>query len=115
VAALVTFAASGLFHEYLLVALMMLEKFDYAPNYGHQLVFFAWNGTVLALEGVFSGHPAIQWMSKNLPKPIITALVLLTVLPISHFFVDEYLAVDFFNHFAVGMSTVVWYPSIASP
>jgi hypothetical protein len=105
-----TFAASGLFHEYILIALMMMEQVDYTPGYGSQFVFFAWNGTVLTLEGLFSGHPAIQWMSKNLPQPIITALVLLTVLPISHLFIDEYLQVDFFHHIAVGMPNVVWYP-----
>ncbi|CAB9502242.1 Pfam:DUF821 [Seminavis robusta] len=108
-AGLATFAVSGLFHEYILVALTMID----GPTYGNHLNFFLWNAVVIILENLLSNHPVIQWTSKNLPRPIITALVLLTALPISHWFTDEYLEIGFFHDFSVGFPFLAWYPSKA--
>ena len=89
--AFATFASSGLLHEYVLTALafkgVLLEDHSaYAPKYGYHLAFFVWNGLVLILEGLFYTHPIVQWTKNTLPTPLIVAMVIMTVLPIGHWF-----------------------------
>jgi len=100
VAAFATFAASGLLHEYVLTAIAMkgvlLEDHSaYTPKYGNHLLFFAWNGIVLALESLYWRHPVMQWTKKTLPRPLITMLVIMTVLPVGHWFTGEFLSALF--------------------
>jgi Membrane bound O-acyl transferase family len=94
IAALATFAASGVLHEYVLTAIdlkrvVLGDHTAYAPKYGIHLAFFAWNGVVLSLEGIFHNHPFIQKLKKSLPSPAITAMVIMTVLPVAHWFTGE--------------------------
>lgn len=141
VAALATFATSGLLHEYVLTMIalkgVMLEDHSaYTPKYGYHLAFFAWNGMVLMLEGLFHNHAFILALKSALPGPVITTMVLMTVLPIGHWFTgkkswptsvtyntyrwhsncgitssaDEYAQTGFYNDFAVGFPQVVWSP-----
>ena len=99
-AALSTFVASGLLHEWVLMALAfkgVLLGEDHSsstPKYGYHFAFFVWNGIVLALEGLFHKHPIVQRMKQILPAPIITMLVIMTVLPIGHWFTGEWLPRD---------------------
>ena len=53
-------------------------------------------------EGLLRHTRPILWMRKHLPRPIRTALVLLTVLPVAHFFTDEYIASSFYSDAAFG-------------
>ena len=94
IAALATFVASGLLHEYVLTALafkgvLLDDHSAYTPRYGYHLAFFVWNGLNLILEGIFYKHPIIQWMKRTLPKPVIVVMVLMTVLPIGHWFTGK--------------------------
>ena len=94
IAALATFVASGLLHEYVLTALafkgvLLDDHSAYTPRYGYHLAFFVWNGLILILEGIFCKHPIIQWIKKTLPMPVIVAMVLMTVLPIGHWFTGK--------------------------
>ena len=89
--ALATFGASGLLHEYVLTALafkhvLLKDHTAYVPRYGMHLYFFLWNGIVLILESIFYKHPIFQWMKTTLPRPLLTMTVLMTVLPIGHWF-----------------------------
>ena len=104
VAAVLTFLISGVIHEYILWIMVQRQGIPnnpsgkaYQPSIGNHFVFFVWNAIVLSLERLLEGHPIIVWMQSNLPKPIRTALVLLTVLPIGHLFTDEYVESCFFS------------------
>jgi len=115
VAAVATFAASGLLHEYILTALaskgvLLEDDTAYMPNYGYHLAFFVWNGLVLMLEGLFYEHFFVQGLKQNLPEPIIVATVIMMVLPIGHWFTDEYAEIGFYDDIAVGFPTFVWTP-----
>ncbi|GKY97581.1 hypothetical protein MPSEU_000716600 [Mayamaea pseudoterrestris] len=100
VAALACFAASGLLHEYLIH--VMTFRNNQNPIYGLHLIFFTWNAVVLILEQFLRDTPIIRWMAKNLPMPLRTVLVLLTVLPVGHFFTDVYVDLGFFSDFSIG-------------
>jgi hypothetical protein len=114
-AVLVTFAASGILHEYILVVLAVRghrhndqDDVPYAPVIGKQFCFFAWNAVVILLEHVIKGHSIIQWMQVNLPTPVRTALVLMTVLPVAFLFTDEYVACGFYSDISMGFPKVVF-------
>jgi hypothetical protein len=122
-AVLVTFAASGILHEYVLVVLAVRGGghraahnaqddepyvYVYAPVFGKQFCFFAWNAVVILLEHAVKGHSIIRWMQVKLPAPVRTALVLLTVLPISFLFTDEYVACGFYSDISMGFPRVVF-------
>jgi hypothetical protein len=53
------------------------------------------------------GRKEIMWMSQNLPRPVRTAFVLLTVLPISHLFTDEYVLNGMLPDFAMAFPRIV--------
>lgn len=117
VSAVGTFLASGILHEYVLfvssyrgagapsdvqVFYNNPQRKPFKPNFGSHLIFFAWNGAVLFAEHLLSDTSPVKWMKKNLPMPIRTALTLLTVLPISHIFTDEWVASCFYSDIAMG-------------
>lgn len=118
VAALMTFFASGLFHEYILLLIASRgagmpmggdsNQKTYIPNFGYQTAFFAWNGVVLVAESMLIKHPAIVWIRTHFPKPMLTALVLLSVLPMGHLFIDEYVEAGFFSDQSLGYPKLVW-------
>lgn len=114
VAVLATFFASGVLHEYMLVIMAIRghrhneSDEPYAPAFGKQFCFFAWNAVVILLEHAVKGHSIIQWMQENLPAPVRTALVLLTVLPIAFLFTDEYVACGFYSDISMGFPKVVF-------
>mmetsp|Transcript_6709 Transcript_6709/g.14025 ORF Transcript_6709/g.14025 Transcript_6709/m.14025 type:complete len:471 (-) Transcript_6709:151-1563(-) len=102
-AAVLTFLASGLVHEYMLFVLSSardrgdltppannLEQKPYRHQLGHQFGFFLWNGVLLVLEKILAKNKGLLWIQNNAPQLVRTALVLLLVLPISDYFTDEY-------------------------
>lgn len=121
VAAILTFVISGFIHEYILLLMTRrhgtrynnpLQK-AYQPTLGNQFLFFAWNGIVLLLERTLAGQPMIEWMKCNLPKPIRTAFVLLTVLPVAHLFTDEYVNSSFYGDAAFAFPRITWFRTMA--
>jgi hypothetical protein len=115
VAALITFLASGLFHEYILLIMTWRGGMPnnplgiaYTPKFGNQTTFFAWNGLLLVVESLLQHTRPIVWIRANFPKPILTALVLVSVLPVGHFFIDEYVASGFFSDQAWGYPQFIW-------
>jgi hypothetical protein len=115
VAAFCTFVVSGILHEYVLLIMKARSgrpnnpsETPFEPNYGNHLYFFAWCGVVTWLEKVTQRSAPIIWMRKYLPRNIRTALVLLTVLPIAHLFMDEYISSSFYNDLSLGFVKIVY-------
>ena len=107
-AALATFVASGLMHEYILFLISYSEfkEMGHISFSGTHLAFFAWNGVVSVLEHFFKDHTIIRWISKTFPKPIKTALVILTVLPLAHLFTQIYADSGFYTAFGLGFPRI---------
>ena len=114
IAMLATFVASGIIHEHVCTVIQMKYQLypgiaqPYEPCYGRHLAFFVWNGFVVLLEYVLSPLPVFQWMKANLPKRILSALVLFTVIPISHWFTDEYIRSGFYSDFSMGFPLILY-------
>jgi hypothetical protein len=118
-AAFGTFVVSGFIHEYILLAMAFRggHHTAYRPRYGLQFAFFLWNGVVLMMERWFRKQvkttPSDGWLSRiqavlsSLPRPIQTALVLMTVLPIGHWFTDEYIRASFYDDASWGFPILV--------
>jgi len=109
-----TFLASGLLHEYVLYIFSLLvvnsvnenRKFISA-QYGNQTCFFLWNATIIILEHTVNNARAFKTIIGSLPKKLVPFLVLMTVLPISHWFTDEYVRLQFFKHYSVAIPVLV--------
>ena len=102
VAAFAAFAASGFFHEWILRATFFVpdqcadeyelcQESGFQPAYGKNIVFFLLNAMTISLEDVFGGMYLFQWVGKNLPRPVISLLVVSTALPYTHLFTTDYI------------------------
>ena len=115
-AVLATFVASGLFHEWLLVSVCAPLPFHldetghcrdcFTVVYGAALVFFAWQGVLVAGE-LFLGHTEfVQMLSKRLPLPMRTALIIGMGIPLAHFFNYPYVKSGFFYHGSIALPMI---------
>lgn len=112
-----TFLVSGLLHEYVL-AVIHLKGIESPEeqrfNYGMHMAFFAYNGIIILIEQALKSNKycaqCIAEIERVLPKPVITALVLLTVIPVSHWFTDEYVMSGFYSDYALGFPRIVHIP-----
>lgn len=108
VAAVCTFLVSGLMHEYIIHFFSLRGGYNPRANqyrHGRQFVFFLWNGIVLILERYWK-----EWtkgVSIKMPRRLQTALVVLTVLPIGHFFTDEYIRTSAYDDSSWGFPLLV--------
>jgi len=78
-------------------------------KYGIQTRFFFWNAVVLICEYCFADFLykiTPSWM-KNLPRVIISITILMTVLPISHWFSDAYITVGILSDYKLGFPMIV--------
>lgn len=75
------------------------------------MAFFAYNGIVVLIERALKGNKYIEELLKPLPKPAITALVILTVIPVSHWFTDEYVMSGFYTDYSLGFPKIVYIPN----
>ena len=127
IAALVTFCASGILHEYIVCLLGLryansLEDSNsfinthvlstFVINYifmsNHsQLWFFLWNGMLLLGEMKFKSSKIFQKIGKVLPQRIQTFFILMTALPVAHWFLDVYMEHDFFLCVGVGFPRLI--------
>ena len=108
-----TFFVSGLLHEYVLAVIALKGRVasagetPYRPAYGMHFAFFLWNGFVMLLENVFHDCKLVDSCKESLPRWAMTALVLLTVIPISHWFTDEYATSGFYDDYSMGLPILV--------
>lgn len=109
---------SGLLHEYVLAVIHLkgLETPDeQRRNYGMHMAFFAYNGIIVLIEYALRSNKVtaryLNEIAAVLPKPFITMFVLLTVLPVSHWFTDEYVMSGFYSDYSLGFPRIVHIPS----
>ena len=99
-----TFVASGVFHEWILGLVFVNDghlfesgrRDSSVPTYGGAVVFFAWQALLIALEMAFGKTALVQGISKSLPQPLKTALVVGMGVPLAHFFLEPYVTSGFF-------------------
>lgn len=102
--ALATFGASGLLHEFWLQLLTLRGGSTFVPQYGRHFVFFAWNGIALCGEHLL-GH---MIPTHSIPRALRTAFVIMLVLPIAHWFTDEFVAAQFYQDAAPGFPKILY-------
>ncbi|KAG7357365.1 membrane bound O-acyl transferase family protein [Nitzschia inconspicua] len=120
-AALMTFMVSGFIHEFVLYFMSLrqhshsaLGSYDYStsPTRGRQCLFFIINGVLLVIERLLDAQEKSTFFKRtsasmaSLPRPLRTVLVLLLVLPIGHWFTDEYIQSSFFADTAFGFPII---------
>jgi len=60
------------------------------PYFGKSIAFFIWNAIIVTLEHFVGNASIFQWIKSNMPKPVVTVLVLSTAMPIAHWFLHPY-------------------------
>lgn len=85
-----TFAASGLFHEWLLPAVMP----HYPHTHGITMAFFLWQALLIVLERIWAPRMGVL----GLRGPFRTLCVIALGLPPGHWFLDSYLRSQYFVH-----------------
>mmetsp|Transcript_102960 Transcript_102960/g.297691 ORF Transcript_102960/g.297691 Transcript_102960/m.297691 type:complete len:168 (+) Transcript_102960:874-1377(+) len=102
-----TFFVSGLYHEYVMIVFGKTGYHEgYKPNYAAQLLFFLWNGLLLLAESSLCKLGFFNKVSSKMPKRAKNIFVLMSVLPISHWFLNEYVSVGLFGDFGVAFPLV---------
>jgi len=111
-AVLWTFVVSGLIHDYAWSLTFYHHRHTLDPHTGQCLdcfapilwkltAFFAWNGCVMLLErpvGRFL-HPYTQ----HVPTVVVSTLVVLTALPVSHWYSGDWAAGGYFADLSLGV------------
>lgn len=71
------------------------------------MLFFGYNGILLVLEYAFvsSWKPVLPF--RNVPKPLVTALVVLLALPVSHLFTGDLLVGGYFQALQLAFPMIV--------
>ena len=106
----VTFLMSGFIHEYSWSLMFYDHPDDYStepvftPLYSKLMAFFAWNGIVMLLERPLA--PYVQPVTSKLPTFIVSTLVVLTALPVSHWFTGDWIVGNFFRHVTQGLFVI---------
>lgn len=106
-AAVATFVASGVLHEYILSVITVDNDDPDAVRYGMHLAFFAYNAVVFTVEHLFSEAYIFRWSGRTLHPTIVSLLVVLSVLPVAHWFTDEYVSAGFYSDYTVGFPILV--------
>lgn len=106
-ATLVAFVISGLIHEWLIHVCFIYNRIQgpswegaqYNPLLGSNMAFFVWNGITMIVEKCLGGSKKIELLGRFLPRPVVTFLILMTSLPVAHWFLNPYIKCVFFNEF----------------
>ena len=107
------FFISGLFHEYIL-SVVDFSRDDNGKRivFGAQTAFFMWNAGVVMIEYLLRTRSGMSycWL-EGLPKIVISLLVVMTVLPISHWFSDQMISVELFSDYKRGFPAIIFHKS----
>ena len=114
-AAVATFVASGVLHEYILAIISMegnettasSDDSDKSVRYGMHLAFFAYNAIIFTFEHLFGEVYIFKVAGRTLHPTIISLCVVCSVLPIAHWFTDEYKSTGFYSDYKVGFPIIV--------
>jgi len=111
IAVLLTFAMSALMHEYVIQggsrALVNPTRIAHDPAFGRQSAFFLWNGMMMVLERLIMSNTSIKsaW-DTSIPAPIKTVCIVMTSLPISRWFMDDFIGMYIFDDFVVAFPKI---------
>lgn len=97
VAVCATFLVSGVFHEFILLAIHP-PHLDFEPIIGKQTGFMMWNAGVIIIEALVSHARIFKWIKASVPAPLLTILVLCTAMPAAHWFIHPYTKSQMFVH-----------------
>ncbi|CAB9497464.1 Pfam:DUF821 [Seminavis robusta] len=101
VAVMVAFFLSGFIHDYTWVLAFYHHQSTrdpvtgvcedcYESTPGKLTLFFLWQAGVMTVERLVGKYPPFSWIGQNLPTPIVSTLVVMTSLPVSHWFFGDY-------------------------
>lgn len=114
VAVFISFAVSGLMHDYVWAVIFYHYRDQrdekagvcldcFTPTPLKLTAFFAWCGLCMVLERPLGKLPPFTWFSQFLPVPILSTLVLLTALPVSHWYTGDWAMSGYFSDFALAL------------
>jgi hypothetical protein len=100
-ASLLVFVASGLFHEWLVhcVVIYGREASTESVYIGSNSAFFLWNFKVIMFERLLVGSTFIKSIGSVLPRPLLTLTIIMSSLPVAHWFGNPYLNGGFFTDY----------------
>lgn len=91
VASLTVFVASGLFHEWLVHAVLIYNRSDVSETVaageiliGSNTAFFVWNFVVIVIERLLSKTNFMKTVGNKLPRLMVTFSIIMTSLPFAH-------------------------------
>lgn len=80
------------------------------PVFGKQICFFGWNGILVMVEYFIIGKGLAkgprEWISKHLPRLVIGIMVVITALPVGHWFTGDFCVLNFFHHVSLAFPKV---------
>ena len=85
-ASVAAFVMSGLMHEH--VSQILLYKHELSPRFGKNMLFFGWNGVLVATEYMI-GRERWQHLTGKLPRIFVTSVVIMPALPVGHFLTGD--------------------------
>lgn len=116
----VTFVASGILHEYIWRLMFFRYEKDgpchtdsenvkieqetkdcYVPALFKLTAFFAWNGIVMLLENRLGA--IFRPLSSLMPLPLVSTFVLLSALPVSHWYTGDWVHGGYFAQLSLGV------------
>jgi hypothetical protein len=109
---ILTFACSGLWHDYVWTLIFYQLEQSRDPSTGRcdgcfspmplkVTAFFLWNGLLVVLERPCGKY--LQPFTKHLPTPLVSTLVLLLALPISHWYNGDWAIGGLFRDFSIAL------------
>ena len=101
-ASLAVFTASGLFHEWFVHAVLMYNRPMEESSgvlLGSNTAFFLWNFVVIVSERVLAGMKGFKSFGKMIPSMFIPFLIIMTSLPMAHWFGSPYLNGNYFGDY----------------
>lgn len=110
IATVTTFLMSGLIHEYVWCVLFyqnVHQQDVYQPPFGKSLLFFGWNGILLVLEYAVIGETLWKRMTSFVPRAVVTLIVVLMALPVSHLFTGDLIVGGYFQTLELALPMVI--------
>lgn len=98
-ASLAVFFASGLFHEWFVHAVLMYNRSTELSTgvlLGSNCSFFLWNFVVIVSEKILAGSKVIRSFGKMIPDVCVPFMIIMTSLPMAHWFGNPYLKGNYF-------------------
>lgn len=109
IAAICTFIASGLFHEWIILVLIYDGKnIINLEKSGYQMKFFIWNAFLAVLETLLLKKINFWEKLRNIfPHTVVSVMVIMFAVPIAHWFLDPYIELGLLHHGQIAFPTFV--------